>query len=350
MSILLCDFPWEYRNSGVQGSLIDRQGREKYASMSVSEIIEQTRIPSTALIMLCWATMPLVCDAVTVMQHLGFAYRGWYCVWFKTTVHGKRAFGMGKYTASNIEVVMLGTRGAIPKPMPFEMRALARSHSQKPDEFKEIVLKKYPGERPLEYHARDTTDKRLDYEPSQEAELYSGLTGDALRERINSVQKTRQINKKRRKVSSNAYHVQIPPYALPMPDIQLNTNKTYDVALMRFQTLEQFVVFPLDQLLPGDDAIVLIRANDMTYHLYVCAARQADWVYTTAMFYVSVDEVYLVARKKSTKFTNLKVRQLSQIVDAATMTVEQQLRKVIRADKSICCVEMVHGKCTIRDI
>lgn len=88
--------------------------------------------------LLMWATAPVLPEALAVMQAWGFAYKTIAFVWVKTTKQpGGYAVGLGHYTRSNAEVVLLGTRGK-PERLSHAVRQIIAEprgeHSRKPDE------------------------------------------------------------------------------------------------------------------------------------------------------------------------------------------------------------------------
>jgi site-specific DNA-methyltransferase (adenine-specific) len=120
-----------------------------------------------------WAVCPLIQDAITVMNKWGFKYATVEFVWVKMN-RGKyrdnmlfsiddwrdvTAFLPGFYTGSNIELVLLGTRGR-----PFRhadgckdsqvIFAPNGEHSRKPDDVHKRIDHMYPDGNKLELFAR----------------------------------------------------------------------------------------------------------------------------------------------------------------------------------------------------
>ena len=52
-------------------------------------------------------------DAIAVMRAWGFSYRTVFLTWIKTTQKGAPALGLGRYTRSSTEFLLLGIRGRV---------------------------------------------------------------------------------------------------------------------------------------------------------------------------------------------------------------------------------------------
>lgn len=135
--LLVVDPPWRYRDSATRGA-----AEHHYRTMSMPELAS-LRVPAKPeALLLLWATGPTLDDAISLLACWGFEYVTVLFVWLKTTKAGAPRTGMGHYTRSNCEFVLLGRRGnrglthwvrnhAVPQ----LIRAEPREHSRKPDEF-----------------------------------------------------------------------------------------------------------------------------------------------------------------------------------------------------------------------
>ncbi len=117
-NVLYADPPWSYQQSVKAGVLKRKDGSLLYPSMSVSELcalgpdIQRVARKDSALFL--WATMPLLAEALQVIQAWGFKYKTCFVNWVKTTKQGDRpAFGVGYYTRSNAELCLVAIRGKI---------------------------------------------------------------------------------------------------------------------------------------------------------------------------------------------------------------------------------------------
>lgn len=192
---IVADPPWFYadqkkeRRDGT-GPTRGIGACHQYSQMKTDEIVSLTDyvqiISAERCHLYLWATMPLLPDALRVMTAWGFKYKTIAFCWVK--MNSKRFddaiseimqptlfdngrttngflealtfFGPGYYTGSNIELVLLGTRG---KPFPHSIGckssqivyAPRTKHSAKPDEVQRRIEWMYPGATPrMEMFAR----------------------------------------------------------------------------------------------------------------------------------------------------------------------------------------------------
>ena len=135
--LIVADPPWRYRDSATRGA-----AQHHYPTMSLPDLQSLIVPVKEEALLLLWATGPLLDDAIALMHAWGFAYVSVLFVWLKTTKSGTPRTGMGHYTRSNCEFVLLGRRGnrglthwvrnhAVPQ----LIKAEPREHSRKPDEF-----------------------------------------------------------------------------------------------------------------------------------------------------------------------------------------------------------------------
>lgn len=98
--------------------------------------------------LLLWRVASMQQEALDVVRGWGFTVKS-EIIWRKLTATGKRHFGMGHHVRAEHEVALLCTRGS-PKPLSRSTRSVldavaTRKHSQKPDEFMELVESTFPG-------------------------------------------------------------------------------------------------------------------------------------------------------------------------------------------------------------
>jgi N6-adenosine-specific RNA methylase IME4 len=130
-----------------------------------------------------WATFPMLTDALYVMDAWGYTYKTVAFVWIKVNsgrwrrpmLEGRKVkgtwkieeffnwmtfYGVGFYTASNAEIVLLGTRGRPYKPVKKESQVIYHpgwrggEHSRKPDEVQRRIEVMYPDHQCAELFAR----------------------------------------------------------------------------------------------------------------------------------------------------------------------------------------------------
>lgn len=155
-SVILADPPWDYNDKCTSGK---RGAGFKYATMSVARLHElqvaSLAAPDCALFL--WATMPMLPEAMSVMRSWGFQYKTVAFTWIKRTVNDKLFWGMGNWTRSNPEVVLLGVRGKpwrVSKAVHSVVEAKVREHSRKPDIVRERIVELFGDVPRLEMFAR----------------------------------------------------------------------------------------------------------------------------------------------------------------------------------------------------
>ncbi len=140
--IILCDPPWQYRDKCNAGK---RGAAHKYPVLSLVDI-KALDVPSIAAddcALFLWSTMPMLPDALEVMDAWGFQFKTVAFVWAKQTKKQKWHWGMGNWTRANGEIVLLGTRGR-PSRASAAVHSLVveriRKHSQKPDVVRDRIV------------------------------------------------------------------------------------------------------------------------------------------------------------------------------------------------------------------
>jgi N6-adenosine-specific RNA methylase IME4 len=140
--------PWS-RETGM-----DRAADNHYPT-SVTEVIaarDVTSIAADDCVLWLWATIPMLPHALTVMAAWGFDYVSHY-VW------GKDKIGMGYWMRERHELLLIGTRGKIPAPVPgtqwFSLISAPRGvHSEKPECFLEMIETYFPSLPKIELNRR----------------------------------------------------------------------------------------------------------------------------------------------------------------------------------------------------
>lgn len=141
-NIIYADPPWRFkvwcRDTG-----LGRSADSHYRTMTLDEIKAFPVPAADDCALFLWATRPMICEALEVMNAWGFEYKTEAFTWAKTTVRGKWHFGMGYWTRANTEAVLLGIRGKM-KRRARNVRQLvvapAREHSRKPEEVRGRIV------------------------------------------------------------------------------------------------------------------------------------------------------------------------------------------------------------------
>lgn len=160
--VIVADCPWAFDDK-LPG---ETRGAEKnYPCLTVEEL-KVFPLPDIAFdcALFFWRVASQPQAALDVMKAWGFTVKG-EVVWLKKTVTGKRWFGMGRILRAEHELCHVAVRGRPPvlnrsmrstfiTEMDFDgLSAVNHRHSQKPDEFYEIVEELFGGPR-VEMFAR----------------------------------------------------------------------------------------------------------------------------------------------------------------------------------------------------
>jgi N6-adenosine-specific RNA methylase IME4 len=145
-NVIYADPPWDYIPADQLG----------YPTMPLNEICDLLRgkpVVARAAALFLWVPASLIGDGLKVIEAWGFKYRT-QAIW------AKGGSGMGPYFRVNHEVLLLATRGHTLPEVPPESRDTSvfefprRAHSQKPDEFYEVIERMYPEMPKLELFRR----------------------------------------------------------------------------------------------------------------------------------------------------------------------------------------------------
>jgi len=148
-SVLYADPPWRYDHNETPDL---RDVENHYPTMAVEDICALDAPAADDAVLFLWATNPKLLEAFEVMEAWGFTYRTNAC-WVKDR------FGMGYYVRGQHELLLIGKRGNIRAPEPSNrpssvLTAPRQKHSQKPDDFYDLIEGMYPGHDKVELFAR----------------------------------------------------------------------------------------------------------------------------------------------------------------------------------------------------
>jgi N6-adenosine-specific RNA methylase IME4 len=145
-SVLVADPAWQF---GDRLPGLARGADKHYATMSIEDICA-LELPPLAddCVLFLWRVASMQDEALRVIRAWGFNGPKSELIWLKRTVKGNRWFGMGRYVRAEHETCLIATRGR-----PTRKAANVRStfeainwgHSEKPDEFYNIVEALYDG-------------------------------------------------------------------------------------------------------------------------------------------------------------------------------------------------------------
>ena len=148
-SVIYADPPWSYENSG-----FDQSAAAHYPTMTIEELCAMpvADLADEPCALYMWATVPLLPDALRVLEAWGFEYKS-HRVWIKN-----RAPGMGWWMQTYHELLLIGTRNGNAHPserLSSIVEAPVGKHSRKPDVFRTDIEKCHEGAR-IELFARET--------------------------------------------------------------------------------------------------------------------------------------------------------------------------------------------------
>lgn len=136
--IIYADPPWKYGKL----NMYDKKGinNKVYNRMEIGDIckLNVKDISDKDSLLFLWTTAPFIQKAFRVMESWGFKFVTIAFVWIKTYSSGKEITGMGRYTRSACEFVMLGRKGKGVIRKDTNVHQLIYSnlskHSEKPEE------------------------------------------------------------------------------------------------------------------------------------------------------------------------------------------------------------------------
>jgi N6-adenosine-specific RNA methylase IME4 len=161
--VIYADPPWEYGDTraGLSGYEATAAA-DHYPTMPTRDICAlpvREWIDDDA-VLFCWATFPMLPDALEVVRAWGFRYKTAF-VW------AKGRGGMGNYHDVSCELLLLATRGsctpdADKRESQLQQVKRAGRHSEKPDAFREMIDRLYKHGRRLELFRRGAAPKGWD--------------------------------------------------------------------------------------------------------------------------------------------------------------------------------------------
>lgn len=158
--VILADPEWRFEPRS-RASGLDRAADNHYPT-SALDVIKSRDVASIAAddcVLFLWATAPMLPQALEVMAAWGFVYKT-HRIWRKAeNADAGLVLGTGYWFRSAHELVLVGTRGAVPAPAMgtqyasiFDARP--RKHSEKPDDIHEMIEALFPNLPKIELNAR----------------------------------------------------------------------------------------------------------------------------------------------------------------------------------------------------
>lgn len=155
-NIIYCDPPWNYKNATCRGG-----AKKHYKTTDDSELqtMNVQNLAADNCMCFMWATYPKLQDALDLMKAWGFEYKTVAFTWIK--MKGCEHFtGMGFYTRSNAEIVLLGTKGKLERKNKGVKQVVVTQvgeHSEKPHEVRKRIERLFGDIPRIELFARNAS-------------------------------------------------------------------------------------------------------------------------------------------------------------------------------------------------
>jgi len=150
-SVIYADPPWQYTRGGAPTG---GTPETHYETMALEEIcaLPVGSVTADDAVLFLWTTKTHLMQANEVIRAWGFEYKSWM-VWVKDDC------GKGCYSRENAELLIIATKGALPRPLPEHLEATAvfaprEEHAKKPEKFYEIIETYYCEYRRVELFSR----------------------------------------------------------------------------------------------------------------------------------------------------------------------------------------------------
>ena len=159
VEVLYCDPPWDYDGRTFLNQKANETGAasDHYTTMRPKELCAMgsavKSICAAKSICFMWTTGPQLDISIDVLKAWGFKYKTIAFVWDKDRINP------GYYTMSKVELVIVGTRGAIPTPRGTRnerqfLCSKRTEHSVKPKEIRDRITRMFPSQVKLEMFSR----------------------------------------------------------------------------------------------------------------------------------------------------------------------------------------------------
>lgn len=156
--IIYADPPWSY------GKMMNSSVTDHYSVMDFKDVakLPVKNISDKNCVLFMWVTLPKLNQFMSVVEGWGFEYKTTAFVWVKENRKSTTDFmGLGRWTRANPEIMILATNGKISR-LRSDIRQLQRfkiqKHSQKPNEFRNLITD-LVGDLPrIELFARERTE------------------------------------------------------------------------------------------------------------------------------------------------------------------------------------------------
>ena len=159
--IIYADPPWEYplgrnKESGFWGLAENHYNTMKQDDL---EILPVNQISDDNCVLFLWCTFPKLAEGLSLIKKWGFEYKTTAFVWIKNSksTNTLKKYGLGYYTRSNAEIVMLGKKGkldVISHSVQQIVTTTLSEHSKKPYSVRDRIIRLYGDLPRIELFAR----------------------------------------------------------------------------------------------------------------------------------------------------------------------------------------------------
>lgn len=158
--MVYADPPWDYENDQCAAPT---RGGITYDTMTMAELhaMPVGDIAAENSVLFMWATWPKLREALDLMLSWRFTYRTCAFVWNKTWPNGDAYMGLGHWTRSGTEFVLLGKRGhytRVRNDIYQVVRAPVSKHSEKPAQVRDDIVRLCGDVPRVELFARQRVD------------------------------------------------------------------------------------------------------------------------------------------------------------------------------------------------
>lgn len=151
--VILADPEWRFEPWSRETGM-DRAPDNHYPTSELAEICARPvrSIAADDCVLFLWATVPMLPQAVYVMERWGFDYKSHF-IWQKDRI------GTGYWNRNAHELLLVGVRGNVPAPAPGTQRhsiidGHVAAHSAKPEIFLEMIEEYFPNLPKIELNRR----------------------------------------------------------------------------------------------------------------------------------------------------------------------------------------------------
>lgn len=137
--VIYADPPWKYGDERNMAGYDESAAAGQYPTMSKDELcaLNVKSLAADDAVLFCWATFPLLPDALEVVKAWGFKYK-------TAIVWAKGRANLGNYHNASAELLVIATRGSCTPDAtsrPDQVQAVKREgrHSEKPEQFRSLI-------------------------------------------------------------------------------------------------------------------------------------------------------------------------------------------------------------------